>query len=304
MNSRNIKFTILITTKNRLEDLTVTLLKIDHLLLRDDVACTICDDGSTDGTSDFIKANYPNIQLIRNEKSKGYIYNRNLMLKQTKSEYAISFDDDSCFISENPLQLIEDYFNLHPNCGLIAFRIFWSKTMPESTATSDLPQRVRGFVGCAHVWRMSAWNQIPAYPTWFVFYGEEDFASYQLFKKNIEVHYLPSVLVHHRVDLRARKLQADYMIRLKCSLRSSWSLFLLFFPLTKIPRLLLYTIWVQIKLKVLKGDFKVLQAIILAIIDVLCSIPKIVKHSNRLTMSEYDSFQKLEEVKVYWRPEK
>ena len=110
--------------------------------------------------------------------------------------------------------------------------------------------------------------------------------------------------MHHRVDLRARKLQADYMIRLKCSLRSSWSLFLLFFPLTKIPRLLLYTIWVQIKLKVLKGDFKVLQAIILAIIDVLCSIPKIVKHSNRLTMSEYDSFQKLEEVKVYWRPEK
>ena len=230
MNPQTIKFSILITTKNRLEDLTATLLKIDHLLLRDDVVCMICDDGSTDGTSDFIQTNYPEIQLIRNEKSKGYIYNRNLMLKQTKSEYAISFDDDSCFISENPLQYIEDYFNTHPNCGLIAFRIFWSKAMPESTTTSDIPQRVRGFVGCAHVWRMSAWNQIPAYPTWFVFYGEEDFASYQLFKKNIEVHYLPSVLVHHRVDLRARKLEADYMIRLRSSLRSGWYLYFLFFP--------------------------------------------------------------------------
>jgi GT2 family glycosyltransferase len=304
MNPQNTKFAILITTKNRLEDLMATLLKIDYLLLRDDVTCTICDDGSTDGTSNFIQANYPKIQLVRNEKSKGYIYNRNLMLKQTKSEYAISFDDDSCFISENPLQLIEDYFNENPNCGLIAFRIFWSKTMPESTATIDLPQRVRGFVGCAHVWRMSAWNQIPAYPTWFIFYGEEDFASYQLFKKNIEVHYLPSVLVHHRVDLRARKLEADYMIRLRSSLRSGWFLYFLFFPVIKIPRLMAYSIWMQIKLKVVKGDFKAFLALTLALKDLMLSIPIILKNSNRLTRSEYHAFRKLEDVKVYWRPEK
>ena len=55
MNPQNIKFTILITTKNRLEDLIVTLLKINYLLLRDDVACTICDDGSTDGTSSILE---------------------------------------------------------------------------------------------------------------------------------------------------------------------------------------------------------------------------------------------------------
>jgi len=202
------------------------------------------------------------------------------------------------------LQFIDDYFHANPSCGLIAFRIFWSKTIPESTVSKDISQRVKSFVGCAHVWRMTAWNTIPDYPNWFVFYGEEDFASYQLFKKNIEIHYLPSVLVHHRVDLKARKFNADYKIRLQRSLRSGWYLYFLFLPSIKIPRMMAYSIWMQLKLKVFKGDFKALQAIVLALFDLIISFPKILMHTNRLSMSEYEAYDKLENVKLYWKPEK
>lgn len=298
------KFTILITTKNRLEDLGFTLTKIACLLKREDVSCVLCDDGSTDGTSDFIKANYPDIHLIRNEKSKGLIYSRNKLLSLVRTDYAISIDDDLHFITENPLELIEDYFNTHPQCGLIGFRIFWSKGEPVSTHTSEQPHRMKSFPGGANVWRMKAWHQIPDYPAWFIFHGEEDFASYELFKKNIEIHYLPSVLVHHRVDLKARKQQADYMIRLKRSLRSGWFLYFLFFPLIKIPRLLAYSIWMQLKLKVFKGDFKALQAIVLALFDLVFFFPKILKNSNRLTLDQYKAYEKLPNVRLYWQPEK
>ncbi|NHM06413.1 glycosyltransferase family 2 protein [Flavobacterium sp. CYK-4] len=298
------KFTILITTKNRLDDLRFTLTKIDHLLQRQDVSCVLCDDGSTDGTSDFIKANYPAIHLIRNEKSRGLIYSRNKLLSLVQSDYAISIDDDLHFITENPLELIEDYFNAHPKCGLIGFRIFWSKDEPSSTQTSQQPHRMKSFPGGANVWRMEAWRQIPDYPAWFIFHGEEDFASYELFKKNIEIHYLPAVLVHHRVDLKARKKQSDYTIRLKRSLRSGWFLYFLFFPLIKIPRLLAYSIWMQLKLKVFKGDFKALQAIVLALFDLVIFFPKIVKNSNRLTLEEYRSYEKLPNIRLYWQPEK
>ncbi len=297
------KFTILITTKNRLDDLSFTLTKIQHLLQDKRIACVICDDGSTDGTSEFIKANYPSIYLIRNDKSKGLIYSRNKLLHLTKTEFAISIDDDLHFITENPLELIEQYFEQHPKCGLVGFRIFWSTSQPSSVETKQQPHRVKSFPGGANVWRMSAWRQIPDYPHWFIFHGEEDFASYELFKKNIEVHYLPSVLVHHRVDLKSRKKDRDYMIRLKRSLRAGWYLFFLFYPLVKIPRLMVYTIWIQIKLKVMKGDFKALQAIVLALFDLIFSFPKILKYSNRLTIKEYNDFQKLEEVKLYWKPE-
>lgn len=268
------------------------------------MTCIICDDGSTDGTSRFLVETYPDIHLIRNEKSKGLIYSRNKLLSLTKSTFAISIDDDLHFITENPLQHIEDYFNTHPECGLIGFRIFWSTSNPTSTETRDVPHRMRSFAGGAHCWRMSAWKQIPDYPSWFIFHGEEDFAAYEMFKKNLEIHYLPSVLVHHRVDLKERKKHADYTVRLRRSLRSGWYLYFLFFPLVKIPRLLAYSIWMQLKLKVFKGDFKALQALTQAGLDLIVTSPKLFRYSNRLTLKEYSEFSELENIKLYWKPEK
>jgi glycosyltransferase involved in cell wall biosynthesis len=297
------KFTILITTKNRLKELIFTLEKINSLLLLETVQCILCDDGSTDGTFEYITQNHPTIHLIRNQESKGLIFSRNRLMSLTQSEFAISIDDDLHFITANPLELIEDYFLKNPQCGVIGFRIFWSTSEPASRNTTDQPHRMQSFAGGAHAWRMKFWHQIPEYPSWFVFHGEEDFAAYELFKKQIEIHYLPSILVHHRVDIKARKKNADYGLRLRRSLRSGWNLFFLFFPIQKIPRLLLYTIWMQFKLKVFKGDFKALQAIILALLDCIYFIPKIIKHRNRLTTKEYQEFQKIENIKLYWKPE-
>jgi len=297
------QFSILITTKNRLDDLIFTLNKIAPLLARPDVNCIICDDGSTDATSDYLKENHPDIYLVRNEKSQGLIYSRNKLLRLTQSEFAISIDDDLHFITENPVEMIADYFKSHPECSLVGFRIFWSTSQPSSTQTSDKPLRMKSFAGGAHVWRMSAWKQIPDYPSWFIFHGEEDFAAYEMLKKGMEIHYLPAVLVHHRVDLKARKKDKDYALRLRRSLRSAWYLYFLFYPWIKIPRLLAYSIWIQLKIKVFKGDFKALQAIVFALADVVLATPKIIKNSNRLTRKQYQEFLDLEDIKLYWKPE-
>lgn len=297
-------FSILISTKNRLADLQFTLNKIQHLLNRNDVECIVFDDGSKDGTSTFIKNHYPDIILLRNQFSKGLIYCRNQMLNQTKADYAISLDDDSHFISDNVIQNIENHFKFNPKCGVIAFRIFWALVMPKNTFSKEVVERTRGFVGCGHAWRMSAWRAVPNYPAWFVFYGEEEFAAFQLFKKGWEIQYLPAILVHHRVDVKSRKQQDDYQIRLRRSLRSGWYLYFLFYPIKAIPRKMAYSLWIQLKMKVFKGDFKALKAIILALLDLVWNIPRIIKDRNRLTQKEYNAYNQLPEVKIYWQPEK
>lgn len=297
-------FTILITTKNRKVDLAFTLVKIQHLLQRNDVKCIICDDGSTDGSAAFIESNYPEIKLIRNAISKGLIFSRNRLMNLVKTDFAISIDDDLHFITKNPLQPIATHFEKNTNCGLVAMRIFWGLEEPYELESYHKTTRVQGFVGCAHVWRMKAWREIPNYPDWFIFYGEEDFAAYHLFKKNWEMHYLPEVLAHHRVDVKSRKKNDDYIERSRRSLRAAWYLFFLFYPICTIPRKLAYSIWMQFKLKVFKGDMKALQAISFALLDLALAIPKIIKNSNRLTMEEYNAYQKLPETKIYWAPEK
>ncbi|WP_291102538.1 MULTISPECIES: glycosyltransferase [unclassified Flavobacterium] len=295
-------FSILITTKNRKNDLAFTLNKINYLLKDNNVECVVFDDGSTDGTFEYVKQNFPNIKLQRNSFSKGYLFCRNKMLNETKATYAISLDDDAHFVTENPLESIRKYFEENTNCGLIALRIFWGLQEPSSIVSIEKSHRVQGFVGCAHAWRMRAWQDIPNYPEWFVFYGEEDFASCQLFKKNWEVHYLPEVLVHHRVDVKSRKNNADYVIRLRRSLRAGWYLFFLFYPIRTIPRKMAYSIWIQFKLKVFKGDFKALYATVLALLDLVFAFSKTIKNSNRLSRKEYDVYQKLEATRIYWQP--
>lgn len=298
-----IKFTILISTKDRLNALRVTLKHISNLIDREDVECIIYDDGSKDGTSLYIQKCYPKIILITNQESRGYMYCRNMMLNKTSALYAISLDDDAHFITENPLEIIENYFEHNNQCGVLAFRLFWGLKTPKNTFSKDKETKVQGFVGCGHVWRVSAWKEIPNYPEWFVFYGEEEFASYELFKRGWSIHYIPEVLVQHRVDIRLRKNNADYTTRLRRSLRSGWYLYFLFYPIKLIPKKLAYSLYMQLKEKVMKGDFKVLLAIILALFDLVKSTPKIVKNSNRFSNNEFVAIKQLPQTKIYWKPE-
>ena len=297
-----IKFGILISTKNRIEALKFTLKEIKHLIDRDDVECFVCDDGSTDGTSDFVKNDYPKIQLISHAKSRGYIYSRNMMLNLTNALYTISLDDDAHFITKNPLEIVETYFKNNLKCGALAFRLYWDELPPKNIESNQKPEIVRSFVGCAHVWNMEAWKSIPNYPEWFVFYGEEEFASYQLFKNNWEIHYFPSVLVNHRVNVKSRKKDKDYRIRLRRSLRSGWYLYFLFYPLNIIPRRFFYTLWIQIKTKVFKGDFKAFLGVLQALGDVVINFPRLLKNTNRLSKKEFTEYLKLAETKLYWTP--
>jgi GT2 family glycosyltransferase len=150
---------------------------------------------------------------------------------------------------------------------------------------------------------MEAWRAIPNYPEWFVFYGEENFASCQLFKQKWEIQYLPNVLVNHRVEQKARKNNADYSIRLRRSLRSDWYNYFLFFPISAIPRLMAYSVWIQFRRKVFKGDLKALQAVVFGLMDLVWNMPRIIKNANRLTKKEYNNYIQLPEAKVYWQPE-
>jgi glycosyltransferase involved in cell wall biosynthesis len=294
---------ILISTKNRCDDLLFTLAKIDQLL-NENVSCVVFDDGSVDNTYEKVKEKHPQLSIRRNEQSKGYLYCRNVMLNESTADIAISLDDDAHFLIDNPIEIIHDYFLNNPQCGLIAFRILWSKTPYEAKPSDEKITQVQGYVGCGHAWNMKAWHKIPNYPEWFEFYGEETFAALQLFKKRIEIHYLPQLFIQHRVDLKQRTIVSnDFSYRHRRSLRACWFNYFLFFPFSKIPKLMLYSLWMQFRNKIFKGNVKVVKPLFLAIFDILITLPKLIKHRNSLTSKEYNAYLKLNDAKIYWKPE-
>lgn len=299
------KFAIHISPKNRKDDLLLTLATVYPLLENPAVACVVFDDGSEDGTAEAVKTQFPKVHLLQNKTSKGYIYCRNVMLNETQADVAVSLDDDAHFLSDNPLETIGEYFKEHPKCGLIAFRIYWNKTAPESTTSSQIPELVKSFVGCGHAWRMDAWRTIPSYPEWFEFYGEENFASLQLFKNRWEIQYVPQVLVWHRVDLKQRKnVTKDFALRYRRGLRAGWFNIFLFYPPGKAVRFFLYSVWRQIKTKILRGQLQVVMPFLGALWDLLLLSPKILKNRTAFTTQAFAAYAKLKEPKIYWKPEK
>lgn len=296
--------TLLIATKNRREELKKSLQKSCFLLQDNRVQVIICDDGSRDGTSAFIGENYPQVQLLRNEVSRGIHFCRNLLFSQVKTRYAVTIDDDINFVEHFSLESITQYFETKPECAIMAFRIFWGENLPNNLETQDMPEQVQSFGAGGHAIDMEALYKIPKLPEWFIFYGEEDYMSLELFKNGKQVHYTPQILVHHRVDMKKRKKQADYYKRMKLSIRSGWYLYCMFYPKKVMRRKLIYSIYSKMRYRVLNGDIKVLVVLLSAGKDLLFNYEKVVDYTNRLTQKEYKEYSILPPAKIYWSPNK
>ncbi|MBI1784724.1 glycosyltransferase family 2 protein, partial [Candidatus Sumerlaeota bacterium] len=67
---------IIITSKNRKELLRRTLRETMRQTYRP-LEVAVFDDGSTDGTEEMIRAEFPSVRVERSAQSKGYIRSRN-----------------------------------------------------------------------------------------------------------------------------------------------------------------------------------------------------------------------------------
>src|ERR1700761_3218992 len=52
------------------------------------------DNGSTDGSVDFLKQNYPAVQIIQNDKNYGFTGGYNRVLEKVESDYFILLNSD------------------------------------------------------------------------------------------------------------------------------------------------------------------------------------------------------------------
>ncbi|MGD0138244.1 MAG: glycosyltransferase, partial [Tepidisphaeraceae bacterium] len=74
MTPNTAEATVIITTKNRMDDLRKA---VASALMQDGrPRVLVIDDGSTDGTSDMMRREFPEAQLERVEQSRGYIVQR------------------------------------------------------------------------------------------------------------------------------------------------------------------------------------------------------------------------------------
>lgn len=205
------KVDIIITTRNRIEELLFTLRYCRNIGFKEE-QFFIIDDASTDGTSTAVQDEFTGVRLIKNKVAMGYIYNRNIMMHESGRPYVLSLDDDSHIRTAKDIQEAIELLNSKPEYGIFTFNAF--EQLLEPPAKQELPdvvREVRTYIGCGHILKREVIQRLGKYREAFEFYCEELDYSIRAYQHGYKVITKDNLVVHHRVnwELRSKQLKDD-----------------------------------------------------------------------------------------------
>ncbi|MFH1514209.1 MAG: glycosyltransferase, partial [bacterium] len=83
---------------------------------------TVFDNASADETTDFIRKQFPDINLIISEKNRGYALGVNRIAESGSWDYLLILNPD-LFVHESAIRIGIDYAQSNPDVGLIGARL-------------------------------------------------------------------------------------------------------------------------------------------------------------------------------------
>jgi len=201
------KLSIVFLNYNRLKETRYTIAQISRLIEhRNDVEVIAVDNGSIDGTGEFLQnaANWVRVvSLPTNIGIAGY----NEGFKQAKGDYLLVLDDDSHPVDNITLDRIIQCLDTRPDIGVVACRIESMSGKPVFSwhlPKNDAPGSSMAFVGCGFAIRRSLFEKIGWYPAEFFLYQNEIEVAIQVMRQQYKIYYDPSCRVIHRQAVAGR----------------------------------------------------------------------------------------------------
>jgi glycosyltransferase involved in cell wall biosynthesis len=206
--------TVVITTKNRKEELRGAVRSALEQTAAPEVL--VIDDGSTDGTSDLIRQEFPAARLERSESSLGLVVQRNRAAKMATGDIIVSIDDDAAFPSPHTIQQTLLEFD-HPRVGAVGIPYIniRQETFVRQVAPDDGRFYVGApFIGTAHALRKDLFLQLGGYNEYIFHQGEESDYCMRMLNAGYVVRVGRADPIHHfesprrdyrRMDLYGRR---------------------------------------------------------------------------------------------------
>lgn len=181
------KATIVITTKNRCDELRVALASCIIQTAAPEIL--VIDDGSDDGTSDMVKAEFPQVRLITKERSEGLIARRNLGAELAAGDIVFSIDDDAEFSSPRVVeQTLADFDD--PRIAVVAIPLIepnYDNRKMQWPPDRDATWVSYTFKGTAYAARRDVFLKAGSFWAGLVHQGEENDLSIRLLEKGYVV---------------------------------------------------------------------------------------------------------------------
>lgn len=191
------KISVMITSRNRREDLHRTLLQLEGMVPPPD-EIWVTDDGSSDGTAAMVEKEHPGCLLRVNTEGMGSVASRDWMVRQAQGELVVSLDDDSYPVDETFFGKLPMLMEEHPEAAVICF----PELCDGGFLHAEDPLYFQGhyvpsYPNCAAVMRRDVYLKSGGFPEFFVHCYEEPDFSAQCAGLGYATWFEPSLVVRH-----------------------------------------------------------------------------------------------------------
>jgi glycosyltransferase involved in cell wall biosynthesis len=166
--------TVVITTKNRKDDLRKAL--ASALMQDAHPRVLVIDDGSTDGTGDMLRREFPEVQMDRVEQSRGLIVQRNRGAALAQTPFIVSIDDDAVFSTPRVVsQTLAEFQDSRIGAVAIPYLNVNQDKLVRQMAPEERGIYVTGsYIGTAHALRRELFLNLGGYREFLFHQGEEE----------------------------------------------------------------------------------------------------------------------------------
>ncbi len=224
------RVTVVVATRDRIRDLRTTLPRHEGPVI-------LVDNGSTDGTPEAVRREFPEVRVVELRRNRGAVA-RNVGVELARTPY-VAFADDDSWWAPGALDLAAEILDAHPRLGLLAGRMLVGvderldpicRLMTDSPLDDepDLPGKsILGFLACGAVVRRTAFLSAGGFDDVVFFMGEEERLALDLASSGWGLSYVDKVVAHHHPsptrDPYGRKVRAARNRVLTALLRRPWS---------------------------------------------------------------------------------
>jgi glycosyltransferase involved in cell wall biosynthesis len=201
---------VVIVSKDRKDQLRLAI--SSAISQTEPVEVLVVDDGSTDGTEEMVRSEFPGVWFTRSITSLGYITQRNRAARLCSGEVIFSIDDDAEFSSPHIVAQTLDAFS-HPRVGAIAIPYTEPHKSGEIVQLARDSERIwitDSFRGTAYALRRDLFLSLGGYREHFVHQGEEMDFCIRLLDAGFVVRLGFGDLIHHYEHPKRDWSRVDY----------------------------------------------------------------------------------------------
>ncbi len=207
------KLSVLIGTRNRAAALRRCLASVVAQATPAHEIVVLDDASDAIRVADVVADVAPAARVVRSDTQLGVGRGRNVLYREASGDAFLVLDDDAYLDDGTFLGRLDREMSARPGAAIVAARIVDHHTTGEAVLAPfprrarrhdpgivDRAQCVSYFLGGAHALTRAAYARIGGYDEAFVWGEEELDLSFRAINAGYEIHYVPSLTVHHAAE--------------------------------------------------------------------------------------------------------